>query len=100
MIGTGAHPRRSRVESYRVPEDGGGVGVVVDGAPDVVVSLGVLGVAVGGGGEVGGDAAGTRSPGRSLTRSVPLSVHAVARVATSARAVKPSSALFMNAPPR
>ena len=57
--------------------------------------LGVLGVAVGGGGVVGGEADGVRSLGRSPTRPVPLSVQAVARVATSASAVRPKSALFM-----
>lgn len=73
------------------------------GAPDVVVSVlerGVPGVTVGGGGVVGGDADGTRSPGRSLTRSLGASVQAVARVATNARAETPNSTLFMNAPPR
>jgi carbon monoxide dehydrogenase subunit G len=82
-------------------------GVVVDGELDVVESLelvlellGVLGVVtVGGGGMVDGEAAGVRSPGRSPTRSF-RSVHALVRVATSARAVMPSSAFFMNAPPR
>jgi hypothetical protein len=48
---------------------------------------------------VGGDADGERSPGRSLVRGAPLSVQAVASVATSARAEMLSSALFMNAPP-
>jgi hypothetical protein len=72
--------------------------------PDVVVSLGVLGAADGlggaaGGTAVGGDADGVRSAGRSLTRSVRDSVHAVERVATSARAVRPSSVLFIRAPP-
>ncbi len=77
-------------------------GAVEDGEPDVVVSfdvLGVLGVADGGGGVVAGDAAGVRSVPRSPTRSL-RSVHAVLRVATSARAVRPSNAFFMNAPPR
>ena len=48
---------------------------------------------------VGGDADGERSPGRSLVRGVPLSVQAVASIATSARAETLSSALFMDAPP-
>lgn len=71
----------------------------LDGDPDVVVSvdvLGVLGVAVGGGGVVGGEADGVRSLGRLLVRLVPLSVQAVASVVTSASAVKPNSALFMS----
>ena len=67
----------------------------LDGDPDVVVSLGVRGVAVGGGGVVGGDAAGVRSPGRSPTRSVPESVQPVASVATSASPARPNSALLM-----
>jgi hypothetical protein len=79
-------------------------GVVGDeGEPDCVVSLGVLGVADGGGGVVGGtvdgDADGLRSIGRSPTRPVPLSEQAVARAAISARAEMPASALFMDAPP-
>jgi hypothetical protein len=79
---------------------GGGVVLlgVLDGDPDVVVSLDVLGVAVGGG-TVGGEADGVRSLGRSPTRLEPLSVQAVARVAMSASAEKPESALFMDAPP-
>jgi hypothetical protein len=68
----------------------------LDGDPDVVVSLGVLGVAVGGGGVVGGEADGVRSRGRSPTRSVPESVQAVASVPTSASAARPNSALFMS----
>jgi hypothetical protein len=48
---------------------------------------------------VGGDADGVRSPGRSPTRPVPLSVHPAASAATSARAEMPVNALFMNAPP-
>jgi hypothetical protein len=70
----------------------------VDGEPEDVVSLGVrgvLGVAVGGGGVVGGEAAGVRSPGRSPTRSVPASVQAVASVPTSASPARPNNALFM-----
>ncbi len=71
---------------------------VLDGDPEVVVSLeefGVLGVAVGGSGVVGGEADGVRSLGRSPTRLEPLSVQAVARVATSASAERTKSALFM-----
>ena len=55
----------------------------------------VEGDGVEGNGVVGGDADGERSPGRSLVRGVPLSVQAVASVATSARAETLSSALFM-----
>jgi hypothetical protein len=70
----------------------------LEGDDDVVVSLevlGVLGVAVGGGGVVAGEADGVRSPGRSLTRPVPDWLHADASVATSASAAKLNSALFM-----
>jgi hypothetical protein len=74
------------LESDVVPEP------VVD--PEVVVS-----VELGEDGAVDGDADGVRSAGRSLTRPLPLSVQPVASVATSARAERPSSALFMNAPP-
>jgi len=75
------------LESDVVPEP--------EGDPGVVVSV----VELGDGGMVDGDADGVRSVGRSLTRPLPLSVQPVARVATSARAERPSSALFMNAPP-
>jgi hypothetical protein len=61
-------------------------GVLVDGEVDGVV-------------EVGGDAEGVRSPGRSPTRSVPDSVQAVSSPAVSARAQKPVSILFIAKPP-
>ena len=79
---------------------GGGVVLgVLDGDPDVVVSVDEPGVAVGGG-VLGGEADGVRSLlGRSPTRLEPLSVQAVARVATSASAERPKSALFMDTPP-
>ena len=76
--------------------------------PDVVLSVdelgGVVGDAAGGGAVaggtvVGGEADGVRSAGRSLIDPVPLSVQPAARVATSARAERPSNAFFMNAPP-
>jgi hypothetical protein len=93
--------RRSVKPCYFVPDDDGLVLElplgVLDGDPEEVVSLdelGVLGVAVGGG-VVGGEADGVRSAGRSPTRPVPLSEQAVARVATSASAEKPSNAFFM-----
>lgn len=93
--------RRSVKPCYFVPEDDGLVLElplgVLDGDPEEVVSLdelGVLGDAVGGG-VVGGEAAGVRSAGRSPTRPVPLSEQAVARVATSASAEKPSNAFLM-----
>jgi hypothetical protein len=98
--------RRSVKPCYFVPEDDGLVLElplgVLDGDPEEVVSLeelGVLGDAVGGG-VVGGEAAGVRSAGRSPTRPVPLSEQAVARVATSASAEKPSNAFFMAGPSR
>jgi hypothetical protein len=94
-----------REPCYFVPGDDGLVLElplgVLDGDPEVVESLeelGVLGVTVGGG-VVAGEADGVRSVGRSPTRPVPLSVQAVARVATSASAEKPSNAFFMEAPP-
>ena len=86
--------RRSGKPCYFVPEDDG---VVLELPLGVLVSLdegGVLGVAVGGG-VVGGEADGARSAGRSPTRPVPLSEQAVARVATSASAEKPSNAFLM-----
>lgn len=92
--------RSARRETYFVPVEPGVLGAFDDGAPDVVVSLGALGgVARGGGGVVGGDADGVRSIGRSLTRPVSVSVQPAARVAASASAETPKSALFMNAPP-
>jgi hypothetical protein len=81
-----------------VPADGLVLLGVLDGDPDVVVSFDELGVAVGGGVD-GGEADGVRSLGRSPTRLEPLSVQAVARVAMSASAERPKSALFMDAPP-
>ena len=81
---------------------------VVDVAPepDVVVSVDVLGddgvvegAVAAGGMVVGGDADGTRSPGRLLVRGVSASVHAVASVATRASADTLRSVRFMNAPP-
>ena len=92
---TGALNAPARTTCYFVPDDEPGLLGVLAGDPEVVVSLDVLGVAVGGGGVVGGEADGVRSLGRSPTRPVPLSVQAVARVATSASAVRPKSALFM-----
>jgi hypothetical protein len=94
-----AAARRLRSVPYLVPDDEDDE-VEPDGEPDVVVSLGVLGAADGAGGggvtAVGGDAEGVRSAGRSPTRSVCDSVQAVASVATSARAVMPSSVLFIS----
>jgi hypothetical protein len=94
--------RRSVNRVYFVPGDDGLVLElplgVLDGDPEGVVSLeelGVLGVTIGGGGVVGGEADGVRSVGCSPTRPVPLSVQAVARAATSASAEKPSNAFFM-----
>jgi hypothetical protein len=87
-----------RTTCYFVPDDGLVLLGVLDGDPDVVVSLDELGVAVGGG-VLGGEADGVRSLGRSPTRLEPLSVQAVARVAMSASAERPKSALFMDAPP-
>jgi hypothetical protein len=63
--------------------------------PEVVVSVVDRGVVVDGDVVVGGEADGVRSPGRSLTRSVPVSVHAVASVAINASAEKPASVRFM-----
>ena len=90
-----------REPCYFVPGDDGLVLElplgVLDGDPEVALSVeepGVLGVTMGGG-VVGGEADGVRSVGRSPTRSVPLSVQAVARAATSASAEKPSNAFFM-----
>ena len=62
-----------RTTGYFVAGDGLVLLGVLDGDPDVVVSLDELGVAVGGG-VVGGEADGVRSLGRSPTRPVPLSV--------------------------
>ena len=90
--------------------------VEVEPEPDVVVSLeelgdvvvsvdelgddGVVDGAVAGGGvTVGGDADGTRSPGRSLVRGVSASVQPEASVATRASAETLRSTRFMNAPP-
>lgn len=87
----GRHERYFLVESVLELEP-----PLLDGDPEVVVSRGVLGVAVGGGGVEGGDADGLRSPpGRSPTRSVPESVQAVASVETNASAARAISALFM-----
>jgi carbon monoxide dehydrogenase subunit G len=81
------------LESVELEPDG-----AVDGDPEVVESLeglrGAAGVVVGGG-TVGGDAEGARSPGRSLTDPVPLSVQPAMSVAPSARADRPSNAVFM-----
>jgi hypothetical protein len=63
-------------------------GVVVDG-----------GVAVGGGGVDGGEADGVRSPGRSPTRSVRLSLQAVSRPALSATASTAVRNFFISMPP-
>jgi hypothetical protein len=88
------------VESVELELDGA---VDVDPEPDVVVSVdelgGVAGDEAGGGTAVGGDAAGVRSAGRSLTDPVPLSVQPAASVATSVRADRPSRARFMELPP-
>jgi hypothetical protein len=62
--------------------------------PDVVVSVDERGVVV----DVGGDADGVRSPGRSVVRVVLVSVHAVASVAINASAENPASVRFMNVP--
>ena len=73
-------------------------GAVDDPEPDVVVSVDELGGVVGdvdGGAAVGGEADGVRSPGRSLTDPVPLSVQPAASVATSASAEKPRNVRFM-----
>jgi hypothetical protein len=79
---------------------------VVDVEPDgdVVVSVDELGAdgvgeVAGGGTVVGGEADGTRSPGRSLVRGVSASVQPVARVATRASAETPRKTRLMNAPP-
>lgn len=61
-------------------------------AGGVVVAGGVDGMVV-----EGGDADGDRSPGRSPTRSVRDSLHAVSMPAPSARAQSPMSILFMGA---
>ena len=98
MKRTGAFTRAGPHACYFVPADGLVLLGVLDGDPDVVVSFDELGVAVGGG-VVGGEADGVRSLGRSPTRLEPLSVQAVARVAMSASADRPKSALFMDAPP-
>jgi len=98
MKRTGAFTRAGPHACYFVPADGLVLLGVLDGDPDVVVSFDELGVAVGGG-VVGGEADGVRSLGRSPTRLEPLSVQAVARVAMSASAERPKSALFMDAPP-
>jgi len=67
----------------------------VDELGDVVLDDDELGDDVDGDVAVGGDADGVRSPGRSPTRSVRVSVHAVARVAISASAENPANARFM-----
>jgi len=66
-------------------EDGG---IVVDG-----------GVAVDGDGLDGGEADGVRSPGRSPTRSVRLSLQAVSRPALSATASTAVRNFFISRPP-
>ena len=63
-------------------------GVVVDG-----------GVAVEGGGVDGGEADGVRSPGRSPTRSVLVSLQAVSRPALSATASTAVRNFFISMPP-
>jgi hypothetical protein len=82
-------------------------GVVdVEPAGEVVVSVDELGddgvvegEVVGGGVVVGGEADGTRSPGRSLVRGVSASVQPAASVATRASAETPERTRLMNAPP-
>lgn len=90
------------VEPGVVDVEPGVVDVEPDG--DVVVSVDELGddgvgEVADGGTVVGGEADGTRSPGRSLVRGVSASVQPVASVATSARAETPSKTRLMNAPP-
>ena len=72
---------------------------VAEPDPDVVVSVDERGLEVDGDVAVGGEAEGVRSPGRSLVRLVPVSVHAVASVAINASAENPASVRFMNVPP-
>jgi hypothetical protein len=85
------------------PVEPGAVEDEPEGGVDLVVSVDEgadeLGDDVEGDVVVGGDADGVRSPGRSPTCPVPLSVQPAASVATSARAARPMDALFMNAPP-
>jgi hypothetical protein len=82
------------------------LGVELEPLPELelpeVLSLGVVvdgGVVVDDGGVVDGEADGVRSPGRSPSRSLRDSEHAVMRPALSASAHRPVSSFFIWVPP-